>query len=194
MSDLKKVEKKRGRGRPPGKKNKLHAAARAAKKSKPKAVVAVNTTFYTSAEQEEWIEATYLERLEKKKNEIDARVKATGKIEKYTARAFVFKLKGDFVVDGKRIIFDGLPEAISECPLKYVEGGRRYTYDGNFREDFESFCSSHTKYRASFDSEGGGVRYSGPGMPCTLSSEADKDGVKEIFKAVNEDAYDLVYG
>ncbi len=101
--------------------------------------------FYTTAEQESALHASYVAALQQKTAELEAASAATGKIQKYTALAYIDKLHRVFEVIDGIAHYDGNPS-----PTQLVAGGRIYSFDPKYAPQVAAFIVAHPSYKVVF--------------------------------------------
>lgn len=101
--------------------------------------------FYTTAEQESALHTSYVAALKHKTADLEATTAATGKIQKYTARALIDKPHRVFeVIDGVAH-YDGVPS-----PTQLVAGGHIYSFDPKYAQKVAAFIAAHPSYKVVF--------------------------------------------
>ncbi len=147
----------------------------------------MQTTFYTTAEQEAKLEKKYEKEVLEKQREMDASKRRN----KYTSRAFIHRPDVCFFVDldAGKVIYDA--KEGENAPKESLKGGKTYTIDYQMHAKLESWSQKHKKYWIRFcvtGKYGPTIDYCGGKdvYPCVLEAETG-----ETLSLDDEDNYSI---
>ena len=166
---------------------------------------------YTTIEQELQLDKRYYEKIELKKKKIAQREKETGKIEKYTAYAYVKRKPRIFIFDSNQLglliddkimpVYYYKLDSVPESNLSNDIIGCIYKTDSDFNSQVANFISTHNKWKISFylDKIQGGLAYVSSDLsdvPAKLSGLTENltEIENDFLILEDEDKYDIVCG
>lgn len=153
-------------------------------------IIILLMNIYTSDLIEKLIDEKYLQDVKTKQKELDEIQKKTGKIQKYTAYAFVTKPDRIFhIKDGE--VFVEINSKLVKIPNQSVPKGKTYRTDPKFNNQLSDFVVKHNSFKITFSVAG---KY-GPtiyycGGPNVHPSKAEADN-GDLLLMENEDNYDI---
>ncbi len=147
--------------------------------------------YYTTKEQEYFINKPYLKAIKEKEKEIKKKEKETGQIQKYTAYFWIKKPSRKFICrDG--VLYVLINDKEYPCVNNEVEGGKTYSVDLCYKRKFKEFVKKYPNYLIEFKEIGGGLYYY-----CSIHEDAqpakifDLQDEKNYLLLENEDKYDI---
>jgi hypothetical protein len=161
-------------------------------------------TFYTVKEQEFVLDFDYNVKIEEKQKEINQKELETGKIQKWTAYAFVkkepryfYKIDGKYLIEinGKKYPYKYNPENSNDKPDK-ENLGVIYKVDSEFNKELNKFINNNSSWKITFypAKKDGSVSYyslNENDTPAEIISLVDMK-IKLVLE--NNDKYDLCCG
>ncbi len=109
--------------------------------------------YFTSKLQEMALDVIYENDIKTKQKEIDTIRLKTGKIQKFTARAYINEPERVFLIqNGKTYLGEIKDENV--CPTSLESGGKKYTLDIDYEQYIKAFIEKHTSYKVVFSPSG----------------------------------------
>ncbi len=160
--------------------------------------------FYTTKEQEIVLDYDYKIKIEDKQKEIKQKELETGKIQKYTAYAFVkkepryfYKINGIYYIEINKTKYPYKYDPLNYNDKPTLDNlGKIYKVDSDFNKELNQFMSDNINWKMSFypDKKDGCVSYYSwdeNDTPAKIMSLNDKK-IKLLLE--NKDKYDICCG